>query len=60
MPKDPIVEEVRAIRAAIAAEHGNDLDAIIRALKRNEGADGRRVVDLTTKRAPKKQTRKAG
>ena len=59
MPKDPIVEEVRAIRAAIAAEHGNDLDAIIRALKRKEGADGRRVVDLTTKRAPKKQTRKA-
>ena len=60
MPKDPIVEEVRAIRAAIAAEHGDDLDAIIRALKRKEGADGRRVVDLTTKRAPKKQTRKAG
>ena len=60
MPKDPIVEEVRAIRAAIAAEHGNDLDAIIRALKRKEGADGRRVVDLTTKRAPKKRTRKAG
>ena len=60
MSRDPIVEEVRAIRAAIAAEHGNDLDAIIRALKRKEGADGRRVVDLTTKRAPKKQTRKAG
>ena len=60
MPKDPIVEEVRAIRAAIAAEHGNDLSAIIQALKRKEGADGRRVVDLTTKRGPKKQTRKAG
>ena len=60
MPKDPIVEEVRAIRAAIAAEHGNNLDAIIRALKRKEGADGRRVVDLTTKRAPKKQTRETG
>ena len=60
MPKDPIVEEVRAIRAKIAAEHGNDLDAIIRALKRKQGADGRRVVDLSAKRAPKKQTRKAG
>ena len=60
MPKDPIVEEVRAIRAAIAAEHGNDLDAIIRALTRKEGADGRRVVDLTTKRPSKKPTRKAG
>ena len=60
MAKDPIVEDVRAIRAAIAAEHGNDLDAIIRALKRKQGADGRRVVDLSAKRAPKKHTRKAG
>jgi len=60
MFKDPIVEEVRAIRAKIAAEHGNDLGAIIRALKQKEGADGRRVVDLTTKRLPKKHTRKAG
>lgn len=60
MSKDPIVDEVRAIRAGIAKEHGNDLEAIIRALKRKEGADGRRVVDLTAKRAPKKPTRKAG
>jgi hypothetical protein len=60
MAKDPIVEEVRAIRAAIAAEHGNDLDAIIRALKRKQGADGRRVVNLATKRAARRQTRKAG
>ena len=58
MSQDPIVDEVRAIRAAIAEEHGNDLQAIIRALKRKEGADGRRVVDLTAKRAPKKQTRR--
>ena len=57
MAKDPIVEEVRAIRAAIAAEHG---DAIIRALKEKQGADGRRVVAFPAKRAPKKQTRKAG
>ena len=60
MPKDPIVEEVRAIRAAIAAEHGNDLDAIIRALRRKEGADGRRVVDLSAQGPMKKRTRKAG
>ncbi len=60
MSKDPIVEEVRAIRAKIAAEHGNDLEAIIRALKQKEGADGRRVVNLAAKRVPKKQTRKAG
>lgn len=60
MAKDPIVEEVRAIRAAIAPEHGNDLDAIIRALKQKQGADGRRVIDLSAKRPPKRQTRKAG
>ena len=60
MFKDPIVEEVRATRAKIAAEHGDDLKAIIRALKQKEGADGRRVVDLSTKRPLKKQSRKAG
>jgi hypothetical protein len=61
MSKDPIVDEVRAIRAAIAEEHGNDPDEIIRTLKRKEGADGRRVVDLSAKRSPKKQPkRKAG
>lgn len=61
MSRDPIVDEVRAIRAAIAQEHGNDLKAIIAALKRKEGADGRRVVSLAAKRAPKKQAkRKAG
>jgi hypothetical protein len=60
MFKDPIVEEVRATRAKIAAEHGNDLKAIIRALKQKEGADGRRVVDFSTTRQPKKRARKAG
>ena len=60
MFKDPIVEEVRATRAKIAAEHGDDLKAIIRALKQKEGADGRQVVDLSTKRPLKKQSRKAG
>ena len=60
MSKDPIVEEVRAIRAKIAAEHGNDLEAIIQVLKQKEGADGRRVVSLAAKRPAKRQTRKAG
>ena len=60
MSKDPIVDEVRAIRAKIAAEHGNDLEAIIRALKQKEGTDGRRVVNLAARRVLKKQTRKAG
>ena len=61
MSKDPIVDEVRAARAAIAAEHGNDLKKIIAALRRKEGADGRRVVDLTAKRPSKTHSkRKAG
>jgi hypothetical protein len=61
MSKDPIVDEVRAARAAIAAEHGNDLKKIIAALRRKEGADGRRVVDLTAKRSSKGYPkRKAG
>ena len=61
MWRDPIVEEVRAHRAAIAREHGNDLKAIMAALKRKEGADGRRVVSFTAKRQIKKQVkRKAG
>jgi hypothetical protein len=59
MFKDPIVEEVRATRAKIAAEHGNDLKAIIRELKQREGADGRQVVDLS-KRPVKKPSRRAG
>lgn len=36
MWRDPIVEEVRAIRAAIAKEHGNDLKALARALRRKK------------------------
>ena len=49
-----------AVRGKIAAEHGNDLEAIIRALKQKEGTDGRRVVNLAARRVLKKQTRKAG
>jgi hypothetical protein len=32
--RDPIVEEVRKHRAAIAREHGNDIEAILAALER--------------------------
>jgi hypothetical protein len=34
--RDPIVEEVRKHRAAIAREHGNRLDAILAAFQREE------------------------
>jgi len=60
MSKDPIVEEVRAIRAKITAEHGNDLGAIIGTREPTGGADGRCVVNLAAKRVPREQTRKAG
>ena len=60
MPHDPIVAEVRAHRAAIAREHGNDLKAIIAALRRKQGADGRRVVSFATTREVSKPKRKAG
>ena len=58
MWRDPIVEEVRAHREALAAEHGHDLKALIAALRRKQGADGRRVVSFAVKREPAKPTRK--
>jgi hypothetical protein len=61
MHQDPIVDEVRAIRATIAREHGNDIKTIIAALKRKEGTDGRRVVSFAATEAPKAPAkRKAG
>ena len=60
MPRDPIVDEVRAARAAIAQEHGNDLKAIVAALKRKEGADGRRVVSFAIRETKKSTRQKAG
>jgi len=58
MWRDPIVEEVRAHRAALAAEHGNDLKALIAALRRKQGAGGRRVVSFAVKREPAKPSRR--
>jgi hypothetical protein len=58
MSRDPIVDEVRSQRAAIAQEHGNNLKAIIAALKRKEGADGRRVVSLASRQESKKGARR--
>lgn len=61
MVRDPIVEEVRAIREAFAKKHGYDVEAIVRALQREETQGGRRVVSLPAKRLPRKQReRKAG
>ena len=43
---DPIVDEVRRIRAQIAAEHGNDLHRIFEDARRREGGEGHRVISF--------------
>ena len=60
--RDPIVDEVRKHRAAIAREHGNDLDAIIAAFQREDAADASRpTVSFPPKRLVKPRARsKAG
>lgn len=61
MRRDPIVEEVRRNREAIAREHGNDLDAIVAAFQREDAASGTAAVSFPPKRfvQPAKQ-RKSG
>ncbi len=49
MRRDPIVEEVRRNRAAIAREHGNDVDAIVAAFQREDAASGVKTVSLRPK-----------
>lgn len=50
MTKDPIVEEVRAVRDEIARESHYDLDAIFATLRKLEVESGRHHVTL----APRK------
>jgi len=49
MGADYIVEEVRAIREAIAREHGDNVKAIVEALVRKEAENKTRVVSLPPK-----------
>lgn len=58
MRRDPIVEEVRRNREAIAREHGNDLDAIVAAFQREEAGTGVKTVSLRTKRVSKPAMRR--
>ncbi|OFW30640.1 MAG: hypothetical protein A3J28_18705 [Acidobacteria bacterium RIFCSPLOWO2_12_FULL_60_22] len=60
MFRDPIVEEVRAIREAFAKEHGYDIKSIVQALQQEEARSGRRVLSLQPKRMKKQRERKAG
>ena len=49
MWKDPIVEEVRRIRDAYAAQFDYDLEAIYEDLKAKEQADSRTYVSFASK-----------
>jgi len=61
MIRDPIVEEVRAIRDAFAKEHDYNVKSIVQALQQDEAKSGRRVLSLQPKRLPTTQReRKAG
>ena len=55
MWKDPIVEEVRAIRDAYAKQLNYDLEAIYRDLKEQEAESGWEVVSLPPKRIESKK-----
>jgi hypothetical protein len=48
--RDPIVDEVRTARDAIAKEHGNDIKKIADAMRIRESQSGRRVVVLPPRR----------
>ena len=55
--RDPIVEEVRKHREAIAREHGNDLDAIVAAFQRQDASDDRATVSFPPKRLVNRRPR---
>ena len=50
MSRNPILEEVREIRDAIAKEHEYDLGRIVRTLQEQERESGRRLVSFPPKR----------
>ena len=43
---DPIIDEIRAVRDAIAKEYDYDIDKLAEALKAREAKSGRKVVRL--------------
>ena len=48
--KDPVVEEVRAIRDALAKEYDHDVHKLARAMQEAEKAEGRKTVTLEPRR----------
>ena len=45
MIDDPVIEEIRQIRRAHAAEHGNDLGRIVQALRKRERESDRPLLN---------------
>lgn len=55
MSRDPIVDEVRAIREKLAAKFNFDVRAIAEDARQRQGKDGRKVISRSPKRlAPSK------
>lgn len=50
MWKDPIVEEIHAIREQLAAEHGNDLHKIVAHVKEVQQGHGDKLVSRPPRR----------
>jgi hypothetical protein len=48
MSRDPILDELRSIREAIAREHDYDVSAIFAMFRQSAAASGRPHVDLST------------
>jgi hypothetical protein len=46
MTRDPVVDEVRAIRDELARRHNYDIDAIVRALQKASVDGGRELVSF--------------
>lgn len=57
MWKDPIVEEVRAVRETHAAKFDYDLKRIFADLKEQERKSGREYVSLPAKRVAERRSR---
>ena len=60
MPRDPIVDEVRAVREAFAKEHGYDIKAIVRALRSEEAQRTKARVIPAEASPPKRRTPQGG
>lgn len=54
-PADPLIDEVRAIRAKIWRSYGNDLERGIADLRKLEKRPGVKLVRLAPKRVPRKR-----